>query len=176
MSERVHAWIGLGSNLDNPLEQLARAVTGLATLPETTLLRQSSFYRSRPMGPQDQPDFINGVVLLETALEPHLLLDHLQRLEHTHGRVRLRRWGERTLDLDLLLYGDQTIATERLTVPHPGLAERDFVLRPMLDIDAEIRLPDQRACRDLLAKCNDNGLKRLEPSDTTGLATPPHRH
>ena len=130
MSKRVHAWIGLGSNLEDPLEQLARAVTGLATLPDTTLVGQSAFYRSRPVGPQDQPDFSNAVVLLETALSPETLLDHLQQLEQAHGRVRLRRWGPRTLDLDLLLYGCETISTPRLAVPHPRLAERDFVLRP----------------------------------------------
>lgn len=176
MSERVHAWIGLGSNLEDPLEQLARAVTGLATLPETTLLAQSPFYRSRPMGPQDQPDFVNGVVLLDTGLAPEPLLDQLQQLEQAHRRVRLRRWGPRTLDLDLLLYGQQVIATERLTVPHPGLSSRDFVLRPMLDIDPDITLPDGRSCRELLAGCTDTGLKRLEPTATAGLATPPHPH
>ncbi|WP_417546863.1 2-amino-4-hydroxy-6-hydroxymethyldihydropteridine diphosphokinase [Marinobacter segnicrescens] len=176
MSKRVHAWIGLGSNLEDPLEQLARAVTGLATLPDTTLAGQSAFYRSRPVGPQDQPDFINAVVLLETALSPETLLDHLQQLEQAHGRVRLRHWGPRTLDLDLLLYGSETISTPRLTVPHPRLAERDFVLRPMLDIDPEAALPDGRTCRGLLAQCTDNDLKRLEPPITTGLATPPPSH
>lgn len=176
MSDRVHAWIGLGSNLEDPLAQLARAVTGLATLPDTTLLGQSAFYRSRPMGPPDQPDFVNGVALLDTGLPPEILLDHLQALEQAHGRVRLRHWGPRTLDLDLLLYGDRTIATGRLTVPHPGITERDFVLRPMLDIDPEATLPDGRSCRELLAQCTDNGLKRLEPADTAGLATPPPPH
>ena len=150
MNDRVRAWVGLGSNLEDPLQQLARAVTRLATMPRSALLDQSPFYRSRPMGPQDQPDFVNGVVLLETALPPHELLDHLQRLEQDHGRVRLRRWGPRTLDLDLLLYGDQVIATDRLTVPHPGLTERDFVLRPILDIDRDAILPDGRRCQQLL--------------------------
>ncbi|MCK7545563.1 2-amino-4-hydroxy-6-hydroxymethyldihydropteridine diphosphokinase [Marinobacter bryozoorum] len=176
MSDRVQAWIGLGSNLENPLEQLARAVSGLATLPDTTLLGQSAFYRSQPMGPQDQPDFVNGVVLLETSLPAETLLDHLQALEQAHGRVRLRHWGPRTLDLDLLLYGNQTVATTRLTVPHPGVTERDFVLRPMLDIDPQLTLPDGRSCQGLLTQCTDNGLKRLQPSVTDGLATPPHPH
>jgi 2-amino-4-hydroxy-6-hydroxymethyldihydropteridine diphosphokinase len=128
------------------------------------------------VGPQDQPDFINGVVLLETALSPETLLDHLQQLEQAHGRVRLRHWGPRTLDLDLLLYGNETISTPRLTVPHPRLAERDFVLRPMLDIDPKATLPDGRTCQELLAHCTDNDLKRLEPPVTTGLATPPPPH
>ncbi len=176
MSDRVAAWVGLGSNLEDPLAQLARAVTGLATLPETTLEGQSPFYRSRPMGPQDQPDFVNGVVLLCTALPAETLLDHLQRLEQAHGRVRQRHWGPRTLDLDLLLFSDRQMATDRLTVPHPGIAGRDFVLRPMLDIDPELCLPDGRRCRDLLAQCTDNGLKRLEPQASAGLATSPHPH
>lgn len=176
MSDRVQAWIGLGSNLEDPLEQLARAVTGLATLPDTILLGQSPFYRSRPMGPQDQPDFVNGVVLLDTSLPPETLLDHLQALEQAHGRVRRRHWGPRTLDLDLLLYDDRTIATERLTVPHPGLTERDFVLRPMLDIAPGATLPDGRSCRAMLAQCTDNGLKRQEPAAPAGLATPPSPH
>lgn len=176
MSTGVDAWIGLGSNLEQPLEQLARAVTSLATLPETTLVSQSPFYRSRPMGPQDQPDFVNGVVRLATRLPAETLLGQLQRVEQAHGRIRARHWGPRTLDLDLLLFGDRTIASDRLTVPHPGLAERDFVLRPMLDIDPDLRLPDGRLCRDLLAQCTDNGLKRLAPQTTPGLATPPHPH
>ena len=176
MNDRVRAWVGLGSNLEDPLQQLARAVTGLATLPRSALLDQSPFYRSRPMGPQDQPDFVNGVVLLETALPPHELLDHLQRLEQDHGRVRLRRWGPRTLDLDLLLYGDQVIATDRLTVPHPGLTERDFVLRPILDIDRDAILPDGRRCQQLLEDCTDNHLQRLEPVASAPLASPPPHH
>lgn len=177
MSEPVvAAWIGLGSNLEDPLLQLARAVTGLATLPGTTLVAQSPFYRSRPMGPQDQPDFVNGVVLLHTSLVPEALLDQLQRLEHDHGRVRERHWGPRTLDLDLLVYGDHTIATDRLTVPHPGIAERDFVLRPMLDIDPNLSLPDGRRMDQLFADCTDNHLQRMEPVAGAPLASSSPHH
>lgn len=176
MSSPVSAWVGLGSNLEDPLQQLARAVTGLATLPDTTLNSQSPFYRSRPMGPQDQPDFVNGVALLHTTLPADILLDHLQRLEQEHGRVRLRHWGPRTLDLDLLLYGSNVIQTERLTVPHPGVPERDFVLRPMLDLDPAVTLPDGRRCDQLLSQCTDNHLQRLEPMAKSPLASPPPRH
>ena len=109
-------------------------------------------------------------------MPPHELLDHLQRLEQDHGRVRLRRWGPRTLDLDLLLYGDQVIATDRLTVPHPGLTERDFVLRPILDIDRDAILPDGRRCQQLLEDCTDNHLQRLEPVASAPLASPPPHH
>lgn len=175
MSKGAEAWIGLGSNLEEPLQQLASAVTALATLPRTTLLGQSPFYRSRPMGPQDQPDFVNGVVLLNTSLSAEALLDELQRVEHLHGRVRERRWGPRTLDLDLLLYGRDTIATERLTVPHPGIAERDFVMRPMLDIDPAASLPDGRRIDELLALCADNHLQRLN-SVPAPLASPSRHH
>lgn len=176
MSDGVRAWIGLGSNLEDPLQQLARAVTGLATPPHTTLLSQSPFYRSRPMGPQDQPDFVNGVALVETRLTAHELLDHLQRLEQDHGRVRRRHWGPRTLDLDLLLYGDQVINSDRLIVPHPGIQDRDFVLKPMLDISEEVALPDGRRCQQLLDECTDNHLQRLEPVVGAPLASPPPHH
>ncbi|MFC4260245.1 2-amino-4-hydroxy-6-hydroxymethyldihydropteridine diphosphokinase [Marinobacter lacisalsi] len=162
MSEGVEAWIGLGSNLEEPLQQLASAVTALAMLPRSTLLDQSPFYRSRPMGPQDQPDFVNGVVLLQTSLPAESLLNELQRLEQQQGRVRERHWGPRTLDLDLLLYGCETIHTERLTVPHPGIAGRDFVLCPMLDIEPGVTLPDGRSIQDLLARCTDSHLQRLD--------------
>lgn len=163
MSSQVEAWVGLGSNLEEPLQQLASAVTCLARLPRTTLLSQSPFYRSRPMGPQDQPDFVNGVALLQTSLPAESLLDELQQLEQHHGRVRERRWGPRTLDLDLLLYGRDTINTDRLTVPHPGIADRDFVLQPMLDIDPGVTLPDGRRIDEFLALCTDSHLQRLEP-------------
>lgn len=161
MSGPVKAWVGLGSNLEDPLAQLALAITGLASLPRTSLLAQSSFYRSSPMGPQDQPDFVNGVVLLTTELPAEALLDELQTLEENHGRERVVHWGPRTLDLDLLLYGDQQISSERLTVPHPGLAVRDFVLRPLLELEPELVLPDGLSASSLLAACADNNLKRL---------------
>lgn len=176
MSTGAEAWIGLGSNLEEPLQQLASAVTALATLPRSTLLDQSPFYRSRPMGPQDQPDFVNGVVVLHTSLTAEDLLDELQRLEHQQGRVRERHWGPRTLDLDLLLYGQETISTRRLTVPHPGIADRDFVLRPMLDIDPGVTLPDGRRIDELLALCTDSHLQRLEPATPPPLASSSRHH
>lgn len=176
MRRPVEAWIGLGSNLDDPLQQLARALAGLAALPGTTLVAQSPFYRSRPVGPQDQPDFVNGVALLETRLSAEALLDELQALEQAHGRTRRQRWGPRTLDLDLLLFGDEIIVNARLTVPHPRLQERDFVLRPLLDIRPGLALPDGRAAARLLEECTGNELARLEPRDSAGLATPPSQH
>lgn len=168
----VRAYVGLGSNLDDPERQLRRALEALAQLPQTRLAGCSRFYRSAPLGPQDQPDYINAVAALETTLEAEALLDALQAIESAQGRVRLRRWGPRTLDLDLLLYGDAVLATPRLTVPHPGLAERNFVLYPLADLAPEMVLPDGRALTDLLKQCDAAGLEALDPRrhTTTGPA------
>ncbi|GHD52917.1 2-amino-4-hydroxy-6-hydroxymethyldihydropteridinediphosphokinase [Marinobacter persicus] len=159
----TQAYVGLGSNLEQPANQLARAITALAALPDTTLLAQSPFYASRPVGPQDQPDFVNGAVLLATGLSALQLLDQLQAIEQAHGRERLRHWGPRTLDLDLLVFGDQAIQNDRLTVPHAELANRDFVLQPLLDLAPELTLPDGRTIRELRQHCPDNRLRKLEP-------------
>ena len=165
------AFIGLGSNLENPLGQLARAVAELAALPRTRLVAQSSFYASRPVGPQDQPDFVNGAVWLRTELSPHTLLDHLQAIERAHGRERLRHWGPRTLDLDLLVYGQQVLDDERLTVPHRELPNRDFALQPLLDLDPDLQLPDGSFIHHLRQTCPDNRLRKLVPAtDSDGQA------
>lgn len=134
-------YIGLGSNLGDSRQILLEAVQKLATLGT---VKTSRLYQSPPMGPQDQPNYLNAVVQLETDLAPLLLLDELQRFEQESGRVRLRRWGERTLDLDLLVYGQEHIQNERLTVPHVGLFERDFVVIPLLDLDENIQIKAQR--------------------------------
>jgi len=160
----VLAYIGLGSNLQNPAAQLARAVAALAGLPKTSLRAQSPFYASRPVGPQDQPDFVNGAVELSTSLGPHQLLDQLQAIEQAHGRERLQHWGPRTLDLDLLLYGSQQLADERLTIPHAELPNRDFVLQPLLDLNPDLCLPDGRRLDQLRSRCPDNRLRKLPPT------------
>jgi len=157
------AFIGLGSNLEDPTAQLALAVSELAQLPETTLVAQSAFYASRPVGPKDQPDFVNGAVWLRTDLTPHALLDHLQAIEQAHGRERLRHWGPRTLDLDILLFGQETQDDERLVVPHRELANRDFALQPLLDLNPDLTLPDGRKVAELRQTCPDNGLRKLQP-------------
>lgn len=161
------AFIGLGSNLADPAAQLARAVAGLAGLPQTVLVAQSPFYRSKPVGPQDQPDFVNGAAMLRTELSAPALLDQLQAIEQAHGRERLQHWGPRTLDLDLLLYGNETITSERLTVPHPELPNRDFVLQPLLDLDPQRILPDGRSLALLRQQCQDNHLQKLDPLPRT---------
>jgi len=158
---KTDAFIGLGSNLQEPAAQLAKAVAELAALPNTTFIAQSPFYASRPVGPQDQPDYVNGAVWLSTELAPHTLLDQLQAIEQVHGRERLRHWGPRTLDLDLLVFGNQTLNDDRLTVPHRELPNRDFVLQPLLDLKPDLTLPDGAAIATLRAQCPDNWLRRL---------------
>lgn len=158
----VRAYIGLGSNLDDPEGQLLQAIEALRSLPQSRLTAVSPLYRSRPMGPADQPDYVNAVAMIDTCLEPLPLLDALQAIELQQGRVRSgERWGPRTLDLDLLLYGAETIEHERLTVPHPGIKERLFVLRPLFDLAPELLLPDGSAVARLLEACPDDGLEPL---------------
>lgn len=136
----VVSYISLGSNLGDSQEILKEAIEKLQSLGQ---VRLSKLYQSPPMGPQDQPNYFNAVAELVTELEPLALLDELQRFENESGRVRLRRWGERTLDLDLLLYGQENIQNERLTVPHVGILERDFVVIPLLDLDPTIQIAGQ---------------------------------
>lgn len=133
----IVTYIGLGSNLGDSKVILTEAVHKLASLGD---VKTSKLYQSPPMGPQDQPNYLNAVVQLSTDLAPLALLDELQRFEQESGRVRLRHWGERTLDLDLLIYAEEKIQHERLTVPHVGVMERDFVLIPLLDLDPDLHI------------------------------------
>lgn len=167
MSDSVRAFIGLGSNLDDPLDQVRRACHELALIPGCADLRCSSLYRSAPMGPQDQPPYINAVAMLSTTLEALALLDALQAIEQAHHRVRAgQRWGPRTLDLDLLLYGDSVIDSARLRVPHPGIAEREFVLHPLAEIAPEVCIPGYASAREMATGCPLNGMRRLSPDET----------
>lgn len=159
MSPQI-AYIGLGSNLDAPLEQVRQALSELDMLPLSRLLAASSLYASRPVGPQDQPDFINAVAALETRLSPLALLDQLQALEQQHRRRRQRHWGPRTLDLDLLLYGNAAIDTPRLRVPHPQMTARAFVLAPLAEIAPSLEL-HQQPLTAWLARSESMGLERL---------------
>ncbi len=161
----MKAYIGLGSNLGNPQIQVVSAQQELAKLPQTQLIAASSLYKSPPMGPKDQPDYINAVVGLETNLSPNDLLGHLQKIEQQHGRVKQRHWGERTLDLDILLYGQQQIEEEHLQVPHKGIAERAFVLYPLAEIAPELVISDLGEINTLLKHCPVDGLIRIENSE-----------
>ena len=155
-------FIGLGSNLADPAEQIKSAILALDSLDEVSVIRQSSLYSSPPMGPQDQPDYINAVVEVNTTLFAHKLLDKLQEIEQQQGRIRQRHWGERTLDLYLLIYGENRIDDDRLSVPHPGIATRSFVLYPLAEIAAELTIPAVGKIEQLLSDCPLDGLKRLE--------------
>lgn len=157
------AYIGLGSNLTEPLKQLQAALSAIAELPHSRLAATSSFYASDPLGPADQPRYVNAVAALDTALEPLELLDALQRIEREQGRVRkAERWGPRTLDLDILLFGNRLLNEERLTVPHYHMHARAFVLYPLAEIvPSYLQLPDGRRLNQLLAACPYVGLERL---------------
>ncbi len=158
----VRAYIGLGSNLLSPIRQVKRAIAELAQLPESRLAGVSRLYSSRPMGPADQPDYINAVAAIDTCLTPLGLLDSLQAIENHHQRKRgAQQWGPRTLDLDLLLFGEEVINEVRLTVPHPGMQERSFVLRPLADIVPALILPDGHSVQLLCAALSDEGLVPL---------------
>jgi len=156
------AYIGLGSNLENPLQQIKTAIEDLQSVADINIVSVSSLYQSPPMGPADQPDYINAVLALETSLNPHQLLDALQSVEQLHGRVRKRHWGERTLDLDILLYGDQILDDERLQVPHPGMRERAFVLYPLAEIAPDIHIPGIGALQEILPLCPQGDLQQVE--------------
>ena len=155
-------FIGIGSNLNQPLKQVAQAIDHLQQLPKTTLSKTSSFYQSNPLGPADQPDFINCVVALDTQLSPQQLLLDLQQIEQKQGRIRQKRWGPRVIDLDILLYGTLNLTTEELTIPHPGLNQREFVLYPLAEIAPDLILPSGETIMMLKKRCVANGIKIIE--------------
>lgn len=161
-AQAVIAYIGLGSNLDDPIRQIGSARAACAALPGVAERAFSSLYRSSPMGPQDQPDYINAVMAVASELAAPDLLHQLQRIEREHGRIRThQRWSARTLDLDLLIYGEQHIDTDELTVPHPGLAVRAFVLYPLLEIAPDLAVPGLGRIDELVLNCPLDGLQRL---------------
>lgn len=150
----IRCYIGLGSNLQQPGDQLRRAVAAIGRLSRCRLGPVSPCYRSAAVGPGEQPDYLNAVLQLDSELSPEALLDALQAIEKAQGRVREEHWGPRTLDLDILLYGDRAISTERLQVPHPRMTGRNFVLYPLLDIAGpNLMLPDGRELGTLVAAC-----------------------
>ena len=146
------AYIAIGSNLASPLEQVNAAVQALGEIPQSRIVALSSFYRTPPLGPQDQPDYLNAAVVLETTLDAETLLDNTQRIELQQGRVRkAERWGPRTLDLDIMLFGDEVITSPRLTVPHYDMKNRGFMLWPLFEIAPDLRFPDGPALPAVLA-------------------------
>ena len=158
----VPAYVALGSNLDDPRVQVERALTALVDIPDTRMVQRSSLYRSRPFGPVEQPDFVNAVAGVLTRLDPAALLAQLKALEAQLGRERpIVRWGPRRIDLDLLVHGDARIATADLQVPHPGIAERAFVLVPLAEIAPDLDVPGVGRVRDLRARVDSADLERM---------------
>ncbi|MDP2561490.1 2-amino-4-hydroxy-6-hydroxymethyldihydropteridine diphosphokinase [Psychrobium sp. 1_MG-2023] len=159
----TRCYIGVGSNLGNPVAKAQTGIAAVAALTQVTLVAQSSLYSSKPMGPSDQPDYVNAVIAIETDLSPLTLLDALQTIELELGRERKdERWGPRTLDLDILLIEQQVIDSERLVVPHYGMKSREFVLYPLAEIAPKLVLPDGDSISKLIATCPRNGLQVLE--------------
>jgi 2-amino-4-hydroxy-6-hydroxymethyldihydropteridine diphosphokinase len=160
---RVRAFVALGANIGEPVKHLRAAVEDLSTLPGTQVVARSSLYRSAPVGLLNQPDFINAVVAVETALSPLDLLRALLAIEARHGRVRSVPNAPRTLDLDLLLHGDSRLDSTELTLPHPRMHQRAFVLLPLLEIAPDLLLPGLGAARDYLFAVTDQAITRSEP-------------
>ena len=158
-------YIGLGSNLsgsmDDPQQQLQNALAEISDHPKIHQLNSSCFYRTSPVGPQNQPEFINAVAQVKTSLTPLALLDYLQQIENEHGRERKEHWGARTLDLDILIFGQQSIHNTRLIIPHPRIEERAFVLVPLLELKPNFSSANGKSTADLLAKCSDQGIVKL---------------
>lgn len=145
------AYIALGSNLASPLEQVNAAIQALGAIPQSRIVATSSFYRTPPLGPQDQPDYLNATVVLETALDAEALLDNTQRIELQQGRVRkAERWGPRTLDLDIMLFGNQVMNTDRLTLPHYDMKNRGFMLWPLFEVAPDLIFPDGSSLKSVL--------------------------
>ena len=155
------AFVALGSNLRDPAAQVRAGFAALAALPATCVTSESSLYRSAPFGYADQPDFVNAVAAIETGLAPHALLDALLAIERERGRVRAFRNAPRTLDLDLLLYGDLVLRDESLTLPHPRMHERAFVLVPLAEIAPRQAIPGRGTALELLATVDPAGVTRL---------------
>lgn len=157
----ARVYIGIGANLGDAAQHVRDAIEALDELPDTRLAAASSLYRTAPMGYLDQPDFINAVAAIETALEPHALLAALQEIENTHGRTRSFKDAPRTLDLDVLLYDDQVLDDPVLTLPHPRMHERAFVLAPLVEIAPDCLIPGNGSAQQRLAACADQAIERL---------------
>lgn len=164
----TRAFVGLGSNQGDSRRLLERAWTALGGLPQTAVVRRSQVYRTAPVGDPDQPDFLNAVVEIETALEPTALLQSLQRIECDLGRIREpgRRWGPRTIDLDLLLFGHAVVREQDLTVPHPRMGERAFVLEPLAELAPDLEIPGLGRLSELRARLDASGVRVLRPDST----------
>ena len=162
-------YIGLGSNIEGPRDQVIQAISELAELPSSTLLKTSSLYQSKPLGLQDQPDFINAVAELETSLSVRKLLSYLQEIESNHHRSREIHWGPRTLDLDILLYDAVEIDNADLKIPHPEIRNRNFVLIPLYEIAAELTIPGMGKLAELVRQIDRSGLDKIQVTENDNV-------
>jgi 2-amino-4-hydroxy-6-hydroxymethyldihydropteridine diphosphokinase len=156
------AYVAIGSNLDHPRDRVAEAFTHLASLPETRLEARSRLYRTHPMGPQDQPEYVNAAAGLMTQKSPHEMLDALLEIERRMGRIREERWGPRVIDLDLVWMVGNAVDDARLTLPHPGVSMRNFVLYPLCDIAPTLDIPGHGRVLDLKVRLGGDGISPLE--------------
>ena len=162
----MKAWLGLGSNMQQPVEQLKQALVKLSSLDQVEILATSSFYRTPPWGDDQQDDFINAVVKIETGLDPDTLLSYVQSIEDTMGRQRSdRRWGPRVIDIDLLLYDEIRYRSDDLELPHPRMHERAFVLVPLCELDNTLVIPAVGGVEQLLQKLDSSGIHRLNDEE-----------
>ena len=153
------AYIGLGSNMKSPKQQIKSAIKSIEEIAAIQVLSVSSLYKSKPIGPQNQDDYINAVAKIDTDLMPHELLECMQGIENEQGRIRKERWGPRTLDLDILMFGDEIIKDDKLTIPHSDIENRSFVLAPLAEIDFNCLIPGKGMVRDLLAIIGQDDLE-----------------
>jgi 2-amino-4-hydroxy-6-hydroxymethyldihydropteridine diphosphokinase len=159
---RQLAYVGIGSNLARPRQQVEQAIAALEAIPQTSVIARSSLYRSAPFGPVAQPDFLNAVAALATALDVASLFRYLREIEDRQGRVRGERWGPRVIDLDLLVFADAVVTTAELTVPHPGIAERNFVLLPLQEIAQDLIIPGLGRVADIAVNREEPRISRVD--------------
>lgn len=160
-------YLGLGSNLGNPRQEIKDAITHLHSLPKVSVTKTSSFYRSKPMGPKNQNDFINAVIEISTTLNPHQLLALCKTTERQQNRIHYYRWGPRTIDIDLLLFEQLILDSPNLQIPHPGLPHRNFVVFPLHELNSKLILPDGVAIKSLFNELDETDITQLELIELT---------
>ncbi len=161
----TRAYIGIGSNLKSPRNQVTSAIMHIDELNDVVVTAHSSLYETAPVGPQGQPDYINAVVQIDTYLNAHQLLIKLQNIENDHGRTRDIRWGARTLDLDILLFGEEILCDDRLQVPHPRMFERNFVIVPLAEVAPDYIFADGEKIQDIKQTLGIAGIKQVNQTD-----------
>lgn len=158
----IRCYLALGSNLNQPEKQIEAAVRQLEKLPESQVVNQSSLYETTPLDESAQNAYINAAVCVDTYLTPDKLQHHCQIIENRMGKIKLYHWGPRTIDIDIILYGNMQVIEDDLTIPHPGILERDFVIEPLLEMNADIALPDGRLLKEFRSQAKKTIIRKLE--------------